>query len=876
MLNNTTLTNTQIPCISVIIPIFNMEKYLAQALDSVLCQTLRNIEIICIDDGSTDSTPQILAEYAARDPRIRIITQENKGVGATRNVGIRAARGEFVAFLAPDDFLPDELTYEILYLWAKEAKVKVCGGSIRVFRTVESRKSTSERARDRGDLAFPKDGVRHFSEWQSDCGFCRYIFDREMLVRNGIFFPDYTHLQDLSFCTRALETSGTFYALRRPTYVWREREIFKEPVEPQELLDVLRVICDQMRFSRERGYAKLHWIQIARIFEELRSKICAVLDSLLILASEFDSVPEEGLVSSVEEEFLSLLHEVDELKDISLARKFMANAPRLSVREDIFEPEVKVSVVVPIYKVEKYLQQCVDSILLQTLREIEIILVDDGSPDSCPQIIDEYAACDPRVVPVHQPNGGYGKAVNTGIRLAKGKYIGVIESDDWIEPTMYEKLYAAAESCHSEVAKSEFFIYNSKNPPETQNIRWVARNQDLRTAPNGVFSPVEDYPLIFAYHASLWSNLYRADFVKKIPILESSSASYQDFPFIMEVLSKAKRMVVVKECLVHYRMEGGSGSSTMRSDARLIRMAEMCIYGRKVLEEAGTFQRVKEAFFFHSALANMGFYRNIDRCHLEEYFNRLKELFSPIKSDNEFSFKYFDAPERELVAEILDNDGPVILAEEKVDGGTGESCKDTAGNGTEVNSDGVLKRFVVRFVAMFILSKKKRKAFRAKHLNLAPRDGIDVRKTSPRELAILRERRRSTSRIWKLFDAFVPASRGKIAHIERHLREELAEQARRRQRESDAQLQKIITELRKSRDEANRRLDDLRHQFLREQSSRIEEVREKLTLRVLAASQKQAALLANAKSQTAGETGTAGVQPTVVPNKELRRKDCRD
>lgn len=89
-----------------------------------------------------------------------------------------------------------------------------------------------------------------------------------------------------------------------------------------------------------------------------------------------------------------------------------------------------ISVVVPIYGVEKYLKQCVDSILNQTFKNMEVILVDDGSRDRCPQMVDEYAAQDARVVAIHQPNGGYGKAVNAGIARARGKYIGIIESDD--------------------------------------------------------------------------------------------------------------------------------------------------------------------------------------------------------------------------------------------------------------------------------------------------------------------------------------------------------------------------------------------------------------------------------------------------------------
>ena len=89
----------------------------------------------------------------------------------------------------------------------------------------------------------------------------------------------------------------------------------------------------------------------------------------------------------------------------------------------------KVSVIVPIYGVEKYLRQCVDSILAQTLKDIEIILVDDGSPDGCPAIVDEYAAKDSRVIAVHQENGGYGRAVNHGIEIANGEYIGIASYD---------------------------------------------------------------------------------------------------------------------------------------------------------------------------------------------------------------------------------------------------------------------------------------------------------------------------------------------------------------------------------------------------------------------------------------------------------------
>lgn len=307
----------------------------------------------------------------------------------------------------------------------------------------------------------------------------------------------------------------------------------------------------------------------------------------------------------------------------------------------------KVSIVVPIYGVEKYLHQCVDSILAQTLKDIEIILVDDGSKDKCPEIVDEYAKKDPRVVAVHQPNGGYGRAVNHGIELATGEYIGIIESDDWIEPTMYEKLYEKAVQTNADVTKASFYVYNSFLPKEHQNKVWKSRHQDLNEAPDTPFT-VEEWPHIIVFHASIWSSLYRADFVKQIPLIETRSASYQDFPFMIEVMCRAKRIAVVKEPLVHYRMEEGQNSSTIRRDERLMLMATQCIEGKKILQKYGKYDTLKEEFYFHAFLANHAFYRTIYWKHKRAYLTKLKELFKEVDLKT-FKKKYFSNYERRIV-----------------------------------------------------------------------------------------------------------------------------------------------------------------------------------------------------------------------------------
>ena len=315
----------------------------------------------------------------------------------------------------------------------------------------------------------------------------------------------------------------------------------------------------------------------------------------------------------------------------------------------------KVSVVVPIYGVEKYLKQCVDSILAQTLTNIEIILVDDGSPDKCPDIVDEYAKKDSRVVAVHQPNGGYGTAVNHGISLAQGEYIGIIESDDWIEPTMYEKLYNNAIANNSDVVKCNFYVYNSlASKPARINKKW--HQQQLNKAPKDIAFSLKDYPEIVMFHASVWASLYRSDFVKKIKMNETKSASYQDFPFMCEVMARAGRISVVNEHLVHYRMEEGQGSSTIRRDARLVLMATQSINGIEILKQYDALKYCKEEIYYHSFLASRGFFENIMWQYKAQFFDELYKLLAPLKKDLSFKWKHFNKYERLFCNYIMEND----------------------------------------------------------------------------------------------------------------------------------------------------------------------------------------------------------------------------
>ena len=218
-------------------------------------------------------------------------------------------------------------------------------------------------------------------------------------------------------------------------------------------------------------------------------------------------------------------------------------------------PSIRVSVIVPVYNREKYLHQCVDSIVAQTLKEIEIILVDDGSTDDSPAICDEYAAKDSRVKVIHKQNAGMGVAYNTGMAEAKGEYIGFVESDDWIEPEMYEELYNKAVEQDVDVVKSLFTRVNGEEKNLANQYGNRLFNQRLENLPITA-------PELAFRHFSTWSAIYRRSFIEgfKIQYPERPGAQNQDVDFWWYVMTQAQSFYLVPKSYYNYRVDSPDSS----------------------------------------------------------------------------------------------------------------------------------------------------------------------------------------------------------------------------------------------------------------------------------------------------------------------------
>lgn len=175
-----------------------------------------------------------------------------------------------------------------------------------------------------------------------------------------------------------------------------------------------------------------------------------------------------------------------------------------------------VSVIIPVYNVENYLRRCVDSVIKQTLSDIEIILVDDGSPDSCPTICDELRRKDSRIIVIHKENGGLSSTRNAGMKIATGKYIGFVDSDDDINPKMYEKMVYIAEKYNVDFVMSDYLRIENKERHIKKSLDIDGGYYDKSKIindifPNLIMSESVDYgPLL-----SVWNCLYRKEFLQK-------------------------------------------------------------------------------------------------------------------------------------------------------------------------------------------------------------------------------------------------------------------------------------------------------------------------------------------------------------------------
>lgn len=221
----------------------------------------------------------------------------------------------------------------------------------------------------------------------------------------------------------------------------------------------------------------------------------------------------------------------------------------------------KITVIMPSFNVVNYIKNCMDSVLGQTLADLEILSVDAGSTDGTIEILKDYEKQDPRVKVVLSEKKSYGYQVNKGIALAKGKYVGVVETDDRILPDMYKSLYAMAEESGADYVKgvAEAFIENPVGEDTYHCIR-VFSQKKYEEAQGKIVVIPREHPELVLSDSYIWTGIYKKEFIKNIYLNETAGAAYQDIGFLIQAQYHAKKAIYSDKVVYCYRRDNANAS----------------------------------------------------------------------------------------------------------------------------------------------------------------------------------------------------------------------------------------------------------------------------------------------------------------------------
>lgn len=249
--------------ISLVIPVYNAQKYLRECIFSIQNQTMQKLEILCVDDGSTDNSYKILAEYQKDDNRIRILGQTNQGAGAARNLALKHAKGRYICFLDADDYLMDQKALDKLYESAIRHQVSICGGR---FYTDNNGKLEMLNVSCKLCMNVGKEKYFKYEDFQYDYHYQNYIYERNFLLQHNITFPKYRRFEDPPFFVKAMTVAQVFSIVDVPFYCYRIG-IGNFEYDENKMDQLMQGIHDNLQFSAQEGLKKLHRLTYYRMLE---------------------------------------------------------------------------------------------------------------------------------------------------------------------------------------------------------------------------------------------------------------------------------------------------------------------------------------------------------------------------------------------------------------------------------------------------------------------------------------------------------------------------------------------------------------------------------------------------------------------------------
>ena len=555
----------QHPKVSILMPSLNSGDFIRECMESVVRQTLQDIEIICIDAGSTDGTLEILREYEREDSRIRLIISDKKSMGYQYNLGLDAATGDYIGMVETDDWVEAD-TFECLWMAASRQDVDIVAANQYLYYTkpeIYNQRFENLRRCPYEKVFCPKDVLHSFAVkpliWSA-------IYRRSMLKDNNIRFNETpgASFQDTGFHFLVMTVAKTAFFLDRYFYHYRSDG------ETQSINSGGKVysLCDEAhyyeRFLEGRPADKFRLLKpyMAWKFDKYYWNFTRVSpesqwEFLMRFREEFMMHQKEGLLkdnafdTSVSNLPLETIYEII-YNPVRLFRKTckkyctLPTDEKLPKAELLKESETKtpcVSIIIPLSNEENRVVASIESAQKQTLENIEIICVDDGSDDSTLRLVMERTGADKRFTVLHQWNQGTASAKNRGLEYARGKYILFLCAGDRLREDAAETLVSLADEYSLDLL---CFDAVSGNGQDNKAIcGHIVNDKEIMTGADYFSSACEEGTYAPFSCQALYNREYLANRNNRFP----DGMFYEDRAFMFGALTQAERVLHLKEPL---------------------------------------------------------------------------------------------------------------------------------------------------------------------------------------------------------------------------------------------------------------------------------------------------------------------------------------
>jgi len=609
--------------VSVIVPVYNAEKYLVKCIESLLNQTLQELEFIFVDDGSTDASVSIINEYMEKDGRIQLINQKHSYAGAARNNGMKAASGEYIIFLDSDDFFACDML-EQMYDKAVSDKADVC-----LCNAIRFDNKT-------GETDFPghflvKDMLPETTPFSAadvkDCIFnltspapWNKLFKTEFILKNKIQFQKTKKTNDLFFVFANLSLASAITYIDKPFVNYRVANESSIQGESNALnLDFNQAVY---ALKNELQSRKL-FVQFEKSFVNRALSLCIFslfsagnmqnfkqIAELLRTKCFFDLkiIGHTRSYFYVKDNFDTMI-DILQLSDEKLWNKYKIKKEKKEcplINIEAWQPDydyvsdhsVKISVIIPVFNSENYLADCLESVMNNTFKDIEMICVNDGSTDHSLNILKEFAEKDSRISIINKENGGASMARNAGLEAAVGEYILFIDSDDYIHERTLEylycevkknnldQLYFSAVSFYEDAdVKKNFIVFDSLYKRSADYSAIISgRKMFVEMVKNGEFRP------------SPCMQINKKEFLDKYKLRFYDGLIHEDNLFTVQCLAFAERVKYANINLYfrrvhdHSVMTSSSAYTSIYSYYKIIKLLEQFAVQNKLSDDKAYFQ----------------------------------------------------------------------------------------------------------------------------------------------------------------------------------------------------------------------------------------------------------------------------------------------